>query len=236
MAVTRGSVRIPGMIGKSLHERPDDRACRTGRARAISLLYCPEDPFMGGIAGFRQAMLFHDSTPRLTRRDKKVSVKSNQGFIVGRFGDRKMKCRICFQKLIKITARSPLAACLECFLQLPNILGGPMLRSQPGCFRFQNDTQFKMIPEAGTRDAPHDGSRVKFKADIRSVPLPDFQHVSMGQDTNSLPHRIPPNLQHLGKFRLFWDTFSDGPGAAFDFFPHGVNRTIDEGTTGKLGK
>lgn len=234
--MTRGSITVPSMIRKSMHERPDNRAGSTSCARAVSLLYCPEYPFMSGITGFRQAMLFHDSTPCLTRRDKKVSVKFNQSFIVGRFGDRKMKCRICFQKPIKITALSPLAARLECFLQLPNVPGGPMLRSQPGRFRFQNDTQFKMIPEAGSRDAPHDCGRIKFKADIGSVPLPNFQHISMGQDTNSLPHRIPPNLQHLGKFGFFWDTLSNRPRPAFNFFPHGINRTVNERATGKLGK
>ncbi|GAN96442.1 hypothetical protein KMAL_29640 [Novacetimonas maltaceti] len=236
MTVARGSVPVPGMIGKGLHERSDDRACRTSCARAISLLDCPEYPFMGGVSGFRQPMLFHDGTPCLTRCNKKVSIKFNQGFIMGRFGDRQMKCRIRFEKPIKITARSPLSAHLERFLQLPNIPGGPMSCSQSGRFRFQNDTQFKMIPETGSRDTPHNCGRVKFKADISSVPLPDFQHVSMGQNTNSLPHRIPPNLQHLRKFSLFWDTLSDGPGPAFDFFPHGINRAIDEGTTGKLGK
>lgn len=54
MTVARGSVPVPGMIGKGLHERSDDRACRTSCARAISLLDCPEYPFMGGVSGFRQ--------------------------------------------------------------------------------------------------------------------------------------------------------------------------------------
>ena len=147
-----------------------------------------------------------------------------------------MKSDVCIDEFLNAAVVFLISADLEEPPQFNNIRVGALAGRAPCSFGLEHGAQLEMIMEARPAHPAHDLGRIDVQSDIGAIPLANFQHFGVRQNSDRLTCRVAADTQQVRQLLLLGDALADTPYTALDLGTDLFDSRIDERPTGRLGQ